>query len=82
MTASVWVRPWVSWRLRVMASGWTSRPSAIVRACLSAPLARQKISGSAIYSISQGPVERSWPVAIASSSAAACWRTMAAHAWM
>ena len=52
------------------------------RVCAKAPAARLKISGTAIHSISHGPVARSWSSTMASSRAATSWRTSEAVAVM
>ena len=60
----------------------TWMPSTTKRVCASAPADSMKISGSAIHSISHGPVERSWSSTIASSKAATSCFTIAVCAVM
>ena len=62
MTASDTIKPFVMSRLARMRSASTWRPRQEPRPCEKAPLARTKISGKAIHSISQGPVERHGPL--------------------
>ena len=57
--ASDAINPPVRSRFFLIRSGSTSRPSTSDRVCASAPADSRKISGTAIHSISHGPVERS-----------------------
>src|SRR5258705_137467 len=56
--------PCVRSRLARMRAPSTCSPATRSRLCASAPEASRKISGSAIHSICQGPVERSWSATV------------------
>ena len=60
ITASDMIRPLVMSRFSRIFFSLTCRPSTTKRVCASAPADSMKISGSAIHSISHGPVARSW----------------------